>query len=192
MNPVGSDIEKRWKTISAPASLEALSPFGLTADGLQDWRGFKLEGAIFGKTLSNLDLTLSKMGTTSQLGGRLIVERTKFDGCRYATSINASFEDCSFQESNLRGSTIVGKFINCAFRRSRLGRCRFASVKFLSCDFSGADFTLASFFDCHFENCLFSEVKVENASFAGSRFENCEISNTDFSKAILERVSGLP
>jgi uncharacterized protein YjbI with pentapeptide repeats len=166
-------------------------PFGRTANGLVDYRGVRLEGAIYKLEAADLDFGFSEMGSTGQLGGALRVLRCRFDECKYQSTIDAVFEACSFVGSNLSDSTIREAFISCDFSSANLSRARGSEIRFSGCRFIGTSFVKACFYDSEFVDCLFENTRFGRGSLARSSFKGCKLLGVDWRDTILDGVRGL-
>jgi len=192
----GKQLRDRWSGVSTAGLRAQLlapvkSPFGRTKEGLWDLRGILVEDVLHRLVLEQIDFSFSEMMALGQLGGGTTVVACKFDFCRYETTIQAIFENCSFIGSNLHRSIVGQRFVGCVFERARLSGVRGSGVRFEECVFAQADFRSASFYDSVFAHCRFDRCRFGNGSLAGSKFQDCVFSQTDLVNTLLERVTGL-
>ncbi|GGG64697.1 pentapeptide repeat-containing protein [Paenibacillus radicis (ex Gao et al. 2016)] len=165
-----------------------LSPYGQTADGLEDFRGVVLTESMQYLTVQNLDLSYAVF----EPGGGLIYstftnchfDGVKLDG-RFITKI---FKHCSFHKAILKNAAFGEQFEDCDFTGSNLSHTKGRDVSFLRCRFSDASFRGAHLMYCKFEGCLFAGAKMDNGSLAGSRFLGESQHLPDWGTMITEHV----
>jgi fluoroquinolone resistance protein len=184
-----NELQQRW-TGSAP-QVESLlagdrvsSPFGLTDEGLEDFRGIDLP-----QNVRPVDIHLNRYDFSYLSAKRLIFANSILADCRFDSSQFAlgDFESC------FRGVT----FVRAKLKGSALGA---NGTRYIECDFSRTDLTGMTGLGGHFQNCLFDMTKFKNAVVGGGSFESCrfagkiegvifgsrsgtQILNCDFTKA---------
>lgn len=164
------------------------SPFGVTDEGLWDFRGICVNASLHSVTIVNVDFTDGMLGRGQLMGS--------FRNCKFVEfacdgTLGESFEECIFHKANLSKSVWYGKFTNCDFSNANLTGVRGGNVKFEGCTFENADMRKASFYDSKFNNCTLVNCSIRLGSLAGSRFDECKVIDFDVSKTIMERVKGL-
>lgn len=178
-----------------PPEFGVASPFGKTADGLEDFRYAKIEWP---------------MGIT-----RPTVEKIKFIGCDFHGADfselcfeSCILEDCSFQNTVLAGCIIESSsFKRCNFQRTDLRyagigvrgtlfeECKFISPKFARTGFHNPTFSGIEFIGSAWKNIDFGAANFQNSKFQGqfqnimfgsliddslSSFSECDFSNARF------------
>jgi len=146
------------------------SPFGLTEDGLQDFRGIVLVEIIQYLTVQKLDLSYASFKD----GTGLIVSQFShccFDGMKLdGAMVSRQFSHCSFRKVSLKNAGISERFEDCDFTGCNLSRAKAIDVTFIRCHFTDVNFRGAMFMHCRFEDCSFEGAIFHNSSLAGSRF----------------------
>jgi len=182
----------RWREI-APVDFRAVlpsknSPFGLTLEGLADFRGAALETSLHKLVLKELDLSYTKMRR-----GQFVsqVENCLFDGCVYDCTVSRSFLECSFVGANLNGSNLQGMFCKCDFSGAKLTQTLSSETVFERCVFRNTNLKGGNLYRSRFLACVFDNCKLGGGSLAMSAFTDCTISGCDFSTTVMERVKGL-
>ena len=156
------------------------SPFGETADGLVDLRGFetgRLGLELVNLRVSGIDLSFAHGAigaseselTNVRLDGATLTKQPRF---------TRSLEACSFRETKFDRVTLGPRVIACDFtgataRRLRsLPGTRFERCAFDATDLRGAQFTDATFVDCTFADAHFSpESTFERCAFIDTAIE---------------------
>ncbi len=178
-------------------------PFGLTKNGLIDFRGIDLRQQQIKKIkIKNMDLSHSQFSNAR-------IENSIFE--------TVIFENVDFTEISERGNLFYKvKFLNCKFNKAGIGyegsqyrhclieksifiksvfiRGEFANTQFIDCKLKGVDFNASSFEDCSFvgrlEDIWFRggyAYPSDDANF-GKAKKN-QMRNVSFSNAILEGVN---
>lgn len=190
-----AELKSRWSAVAvdirAVMAGESASPFGDTESGLHDLRGIRLRGAFNRLAISRIDLAYSEMETTGQLGGAITAADCRFDGCRYESTLDGTFENCTFVESRLSRSTLRKIFRRCDFANARMEYVAGDKLVFESCDFYGTNLRKAELYRCEFIGCQFTETKFRGAALTGSSFVECRIQTVEFEDSILDKVTGL-
>lgn len=151
---------ERWRN-SAVFPYRA-SPFGMTENGAEDYRGAPFERQILGRLdLANVDFTGSNLE-------KLRVESCNFNNCIFDHSIltelitkDSSFRNCSFVKSDLRLARIgyAGtEFFRCKFDGVKLARAGFFNAIFTEINFKGKDWSHTDFGASGFWNCSFNGI----------------------------------
>lgn len=164
------------------------SPFGVTDEGLCDFRGVCVNESLHSITVENVDFTNGHLGSGQFMG---LFRRCKFVEFASDGNLGENFEDCVFHKARLNNSVFYGKFINCDFSRANLTGVRGRHIKFEGCTFEDVNLRKASFYDSHFVSCKLANCTIRSGSLAGSKFDDCKVNNFDLSKTVMERVKGL-
>ena len=150
------------------------SPFGLTDDGLIDYRGFPLKQQLVRLQIRNVDFsyTISEGAgslNTCKVKNSLFVE-TNFDG----TPLGSVFENCNFNNASLKnggfGSPENLYLLDCTFIDTNFTGAGAHGAKFTRCSFERSNMKKAHFISCVFEECNFGGAKFHNGSLAGCKF----------------------
>ncbi|WP_429941603.1 pentapeptide repeat-containing protein [Achromobacter xylosoxidans] len=159
------DAAKSMRMGAMPAS-----PFGLTDEGFEDYRGITLAEAVRYLSIERVDLSdaVFKDGAS--------INESEAKGCKFERMdmrnvfVRRKFDSCSFVGAKLNGARLGGEFIGCDFSRSNLSRSLATDCKFVDCKFAGANLSGIHFISCVFEGCDFTGVKALSGSVARSRF----------------------
>lgn len=159
------DAAKSMRMGAMPAS-----PFGLTDEGFEDYRGITLAEAVRYLSIERVDLSdaVFKDGAS--------INESEAKGCKFERMdmrnvfVRRKFDSCSFVGAKLNGARLGGEFIGCDFSRSNLSRSFATDCKFVDCKFVGANLSGIHFISCVFEGCDFTGVKALSGSVARSRF----------------------
>ncbi len=164
------------------------SPFGLTDEGLCDFRGICVNTSLHAITIVSGDFTAGRLGRGQFMGTFRLCRFVEFacDG-----NLGENFESCTFSKARLNNSVFYGTFVNCDFSNANLSGVRGGRIKFHGCTFENANMQKASFYDSNFSNCKIVNSTIRLGSLAGSRFDECEVNSFDLSKTVMERVRGL-
>ncbi|MCJ8169590.1 pentapeptide repeat-containing protein [Atopomonas sediminilitoris] len=185
----------RWDARLQAGSLRALlsgascqSPFGLTNDSLCDFRGVRIEESLHKISISSVDFSDALM-----VAGQFAAEVSDcwFKACRLEGNLGNQFVNCDFTQANLSNSILRGRFVNCVFSLANMTNVRGTGLFFERCVFEKTNLRKASFYDSRFVECRIVECKFGSGSLAGSRFEKCMIEGADFSKTVMQRVTGI-
>jgi uncharacterized protein YjbI with pentapeptide repeats len=134
-----SQLRERWG--DRPIDFGRPSPFGITAEGYQDFRGVDIKWPRgLGKFRPNFKFRAKKLDLSFSR-----IEDAKFEGC--------VFEDCSFEKVSLRDIIVV--------------RTVFTRCNFLQANFHGHGW---GYSDVDFQSCSFESAKVRKVDFHQSRF----------------------
>ena len=188
-------LRDRWKE-HEPMDLRNLllgsagcpSPFGITEEGLCDFRGVRVDSSFHESTIEGVDFSCGILGDGQFVGA---CHDCKFFEFECDGTIGREFLNCVFHNARLSNSVFYGKFINCDFFSANLSGVRGRHIRFERCNFENANLSKASFFDSDFIGCRLVNCTISSGSLVGTRFEDCEINGFDVSKAILTRVRGL-
>ncbi|MDD4673996.1 MAG: hypothetical protein PHI03_13790 [Bacteroidales bacterium] len=133
------------------------SPFGLTKDGLIDFRGIDLRQQQIKKIkIKNIDLSHSQFGNAW-------IENSVFE--------TVNFENVDFTEISERGNLFHNvKFSNCKFNKAGIG---YEGSQYLHCLIEKSSFTKTVFIRGEFVNTQFIDCKLKGVDFNASSFENC-------------------
>ncbi|WP_241072396.1 pentapeptide repeat-containing protein [Achromobacter xylosoxidans] len=159
------DAAKSMRMGAMPAS-----PFGLTDEGFEDYRGITLAEAVRYLSIERVDLSdaVFKDGAS--------INESEAKGCKFERMdmrnvfVRRKFDSCSFVGAKLNGARLGGEFIGCDFSHSNLSRSFATDCKFVDCKFAGANLSGIHFISCVFEGCDFTGVKALSGSVARSRF----------------------
>ena len=134
------------------------SPFGMTEDGLLDFRGLCLP-----ETAELRRVSFGPADFSASSWARVWLERSRFD--------RADFAGASFQVIGDHGN----EFLSCRFSRTsfRGGVLGYRGSRFVSCAFDRADFSRALFVRPEFDDCEFRDCKLNGCDFNGASFERC-------------------
>lgn len=163
------------------------SPFGRTAEGLDDLRGLTIKVPIKYLAVRHVDLSQC----TLEMDGGLTL--SDFVDCRLdrislqGRFLTRLFERCSFRWSSLQDVRPGERFVDCDFSNAKLNRAMARGAHFVRCDFSAADLRGAHLMSCTFDNCRFDDARFGNGSLAGSRFIG-PIDTSKFKATILDDV----
>jgi uncharacterized protein YjbI with pentapeptide repeats len=185
-------LRERWaaagKIDLRRALAQAESPFGLTSAGLLDYRGVRITDSLHRLSFSHVDMSFATMDF-----GQLVAEVADclFCACAFESNIGKKFTRCSFNDAKLVNSVILGTFDECTFVNTNLSKVRASQGRFSACVFEGANLRKASFFDCTFDGSRIKDCKLGSGSFAGSSFSDCVVEGADFSRTVMEKVTGI-
>ncbi|MFS0841066.1 pentapeptide repeat-containing protein [Paenibacillus sp. 1P03SA] len=146
------------------------SPFGQTADGLEDFRGVELIETIQYLTVQGVDLSYARFVEAASLN------TSAFTNCRFnmvkldSRYVTREFSRCSFRGAKLNNARIGERFEDCDFTGSNFSKAIANDASFIRCRFSDVNFRGAMFMHCRFEECSFEGAVFHNGSLAGSRF----------------------
>ncbi|HRF82549.1 MAG TPA: pentapeptide repeat-containing protein, partial [Flavobacteriales bacterium] len=135
------------------------SPFGMTEDGLLDFRGLQ-----FGQRVELLRVEFKAADFS----------KAQFKDARIGLS---TFTDSLWEKSDFRGLVESGskyircRFTNCAINGSFIG---YKGTHFDTCFFKGCNFKRTSFIRPEFDDCIFDNNNFNGCDFFGSSFERCE------------------
>jgi fluoroquinolone resistance protein len=165
------------------------SPFGVTADGKMDYRGFTLAVPILYSMIDKVDFTMLSCDWAGCLTDCVLTNSTfvsaAFDG-RFLTK---NFNDCSFRKASLKKVAMGNSsYLRCEFSSANMSAAMAHGATFASCDFTDVNFKQAVMQKCVFESCLFGDAKFKSASFVGSRFKNCNLDRVSLESAMLDHV----
>ena len=151
---VSIKLKRRWdvyttleEILSATQNL-SVSPFGLTGEGLQDFRGIKLIGKI------------EEVSIPAQGGTRWITKTENIHASlSYADFSGSLWQDFSIEETE--GFTAVIDhviFDESVFDLSTPAICG-RGATFLSCSFAGCKYKCGKFLRATLKNCRFTQIK---------------------------------
>ncbi len=165
-------VEKKLNDAAKSLKMRPMpeSPFGLTEQGMADFRGATLAEPLRYLKVSNVDLSdvLFKEGAS--------INESEMERCRLDrvdmrnVFVRRSFSDCSFVKAKLSGARMGREFVRCDFAGANLSKSFATDCKFTGCNFAVATLSDVHFISCTFEGCDFSDVKLLAGSVAGSRF----------------------
>ncbi|MGE7083993.1 pentapeptide repeat-containing protein [Achromobacter xylosoxidans] len=159
------DAAKSMKMDAMPES-----PFGLTDEGFEDYRGITLAEAVRYLSIERVDLSDAVFKDGASIN-ESEATRCKFERMDMRNVfVRRKFDSCSFVGAKLNGARLGGEFIGCDFSRSNLSRSFATDCKFVDCKFAGANLSGIHFISCVFEGCDFTGVKALSGSVARSRF----------------------
>ncbi|MGE8260209.1 MAG: pentapeptide repeat-containing protein [Stenotrophomonas sp.] len=147
------------------------SPFGTTADGRLDYRGFPYPVPHY-QNLQSVDLSHAQEG-----GGATFLTYAVMQGCDFTGAalgnVSETLIRCCFNLSEFIQVTLGGAFDGCSFVQAKLRKCR-STATFTDCDFrdanlSGTDFSWARFVRCTFDGASFKGCDLHKAVFVGCR-----------------------
>lgn len=156
-------LRSRWKGV--PPDLKSVSPFGLTVNGFEDFRGSEIvwKTGTYRPIVRNLrvksaDFTQANFDSVDFQ--KCNFEECVFDGASLIESqLRAcKFERCTFARTDLRQCFFLSgqtQFDNCVFTKARLSRINFGETVFLNMRFDGEDWIHVNFGCAGFWNCLF-------------------------------------
>ncbi|MFF2888251.1 pentapeptide repeat-containing protein [Paenibacillus sp. NPDC057967] len=163
------------------------SPFGLTDDGREDYRGFTLNTTIQYLKTERIDLSYALFAESSLNTSEFTnccFDGVKLDG-RYMTR---QFNECSFRGAKLNNARLGERFEDCDFTGCNLSKAIASDATFIRCRFDDVQFRGAMFMHCRFEDCSFEGAKLHHSSFAGSRFSGEAIRLPEWGNTIIEGV----
>ena len=166
-----------------------MSPFGLTEEGLKDYRGFPLEQALFRLEIENTDFSYSLCKWAASIY-ECNLTNSKFVGMDFSGRIlSRVFENCNFNNLSLiNGGFNTPKsglsFINCTFVNTDFSYSSSKEVNFARCSFENAKMKWTIFSNCTFTECNFKKTKFNNTSFKGSKFISTKPSDKQLRKTI--------
>jgi len=167
---------------------ECNSPFGVTDEGLCDFRGISISVSLHQVTIEGVDFSEACM-ESGQFAA--VVKRCRFRKCKFESNLGNEFIECDFRAGKLANCVFRGKFVNCDFSSANLINVRGRQVRFEDCIFDGATFRKASFYDSTFLRCRIMNCKFSSGSLAGSKFEDCKVEGADFGNTVMLRVAGI-
>ncbi len=136
------------------------SPFGLTEDGKQDYRGFQLEGQQIRKIIfEEADFSYSNFS------------RSSFEKCEFNKVV---FSKADFTEFSERGNVFFdSEFTKCKIIKAGIGYLgtKYIDVAFNNCNFQGAVFIRPEYDRCFFENCKLNGIDFNASSFVDCQFQ---------------------
>ena len=164
------------------------SPFGKTAAGLVDFRGFTLREGIMRMAFDNHDFSVMRCdwaGAFIECKIKVsVLDKIRIDG-RF---VGTSFEGCSFQSASMSNSSLGGAFRFCDFSKANMSKAGATEARFVECVFSGANLKQAMMMHCVFERCTFDRAKFHNGSFAGSTFKDVDVTKVEWGNTIMDHV----
>ena len=178
--PLGNIRDRLLKTICA-------SEFGLTADGLCDYRGIEISESLHKVAVADTDFSYAVM-KRGQLVGNFV--RSRFTKSRLETNVALSFDRCDFADANLSECWMRGVFENCSFERTKLDAASVTKARLANCTFVGNGLRETIFRNCTFEGCTFTDCNFEEGSLAGSTFKHCKFVNVFTRDVSMNRVTG--
>ena len=193
---IDASLRERWDSLDDFDLGRALdaghSPFGLTPDGLKDYRAIEIAVALSRIDVSGVDFSYGRTGPTGQLGGGV-----RFLGCRFChftcdKTMSGEFLECDFAAADLSSAVLLGRVGESRFEGAKLVGVRASQVTFERCSFKGASLRKASFYDCRFKSCVFDGSHWVSGSTAGSLFDDCSFSDIRFKRMVTVRTRGLP
>lgn len=142
------------------------SPYGLTEEKLQDFRGSSFQN-LFNVDCQDSDFSFS-WGAISLSG--CDYENCNFSSSKYFDKINGRFKSCKFTEIKVDGAAGLGAlFENCDFTNADLKKSIMCG-NFVNCIFKETDFLRVSWGGC-FENCIFEGCKINASDFDEDFFD---------------------
>ena len=192
-NESPKQLTDRWATIQLDNIRERLleaactSEFGLTADGLCDYRGIEISKSLHKVSVSDTDFSYAVM-RRGQLVGNFV--RSRFTKSRLETNVALSFDRCDFAEANLSECWMRGVFENCSFEHTKLDAASVTNARLANCTFIGNGLRETMFSECTFEGCSFTDCSFEEGSLVGSTFKNCRFVNVSVRDVSMNRVTG--
>lgn len=152
---ISKKLKERWVGFNAHQLLEetnyfSVSPFGLTDEGLHDFRGLVMIGGE-----SDLNIFAD-----------FVVKNSDFSGSDWQ-KIRLWADD--------NGDAPV--FENVKFNDAKFYDCTAKDVQYLSCDFDNTSLKYVQFSDCIFKNCVFKfkKSKIAKLTFYNAKLmENCQ------------------
>lgn len=168
---------ERWDGIDPSEALRT-RPFGMTEDGLFDFRGFRLCPPDARRKASLNHAVLKGCDFTAGFLAETIAEHSTFQGCVFDyTDINNfsdkgnTFSDCRFYRCEWQVGSIgtdwntsksgdyQSRYMNCHFENVKLTKTSFGDPHFICCVFifkrlSGVDFGCSGFVNCRFEGAF--------------------------------------
>lgn len=196
----------RWDESGTRALVDAfklgtrpVSPFGLTEQGREDFRGINVGSPVIVKeaSIEGVDLSFSKIKKLLLIDSHF--SDSVIDGAEMMLLNNSSsLSELSFVGSamSMSGSVGAAKFKDCDFTKSNLSNSIFKEGAFERCLFNraslkGVDFGLASIKDSRFEGpieecffrgesarCDFSRSIFIDCAFYGVVFKSCDFSGS--------------
>jgi len=133
------------------------SPFGLTKDGLIDFRGIDLRQEKIKKIkIKNIDFSHSQFSNAW-------IEKSVFE--------KVNFENVDFTEISEHGNLFQNvKFSNCKFNKAGIG---YEGSQYLNCLIEKSSFSRTVFIRGEFVNTQFIDCKLKGVDFYASSFEDC-------------------
>jgi uncharacterized protein YjbI with pentapeptide repeats len=153
---VNPSYKARW--LSRSPDPNRSSPFGVTANGLGDYRG---------APLSSLG-TIERIAIHANDFSMADFQNLRITGC--------FFQNCVFDRADLRHVVIrSSQFENCSFQGAdlRVGQIGIAGSVFNRCAFDGARVARAGFHNPVFEDTMFEGPDWKNVDFRAAGFWNC-------------------
>ena len=174
-------LKKRWdiyltlqEVLTATQNL-SVSPFGLTEEGLQDFRGIKLEYSHDKYYYDYFELIITGMQNCDFSGSKWLnfllvskehknpstIENCVFNEAFFDKSLAGKmiFKNCSFDDCTIKDHTFYGILQSCSFKGIRKKNTKL----FFNCDL--------------IKDCLF-EGKMRKINFWGSPLEDCVFKGT--------------
>ncbi len=191
-----AEIQDRWNDVDTGNLRRRFldesgcrSPFGVTEDGLCDFRGMRVDESLHQVVIENTDFGKAVVGNGQFMA---VFRHCSFDAFLCDGSFGNDFRECNFCNANLKNAVIYGKLHDCDFSKANLSGVRGGNVRFEGCNFVETKLWRTSFFDCKFRCCRFVNCSIHSGSLAGTSFEDCEFENFDLGNAIRTRTTGLP
>jgi uncharacterized protein YjbI with pentapeptide repeats len=191
---VSKDLRARWKSLSVFDLRRLLeeedSPFGLTPQGYEDFRGVELSKALNKMRLEKVDFSYATLGR-GQLGGASQFIDCRFFAMVYDGTAAGEFLRSDFTRSDLSHAVLMGSFLECSFDAAKCVDVRASKVRFEGCKFTGANLRKASFYDCRFVRCAFDHSAWSSGAIANCRFDTCTFEGVDLRRTTVVRSVGL-
>ncbi|MDP1696244.1 MAG: pentapeptide repeat-containing protein [Xanthomonadaceae bacterium] len=149
-----AELKSRWP----PRCRSDISPFGMTAERLKDFRGIPFPQAVKDRKFSESDFSfLDAQGTW--------IESCVFERCVFRKGDFKNFHDH-------RNVFVDCQFVECNFSGAALG---FFTSRYECCVFEKCRFTRTIFSNAVFKHTKFLDVKIRDIDFNASGFWDCKI-----------------
>lgn len=157
-------LKDRW--VGQPVEIDVPSSFGITAEGLQDFRGVPLGTPEFNRPIDGVSVDGSDFSGASFQ--RLRISNSWFTNCTFGRTdmtgladLGNRFENCQFIETDMRAAGLGfnhSSYKNCVFDRVRFQRVSFINAIFENVTFRGnlkrINFKASGFWGCKFIGSL--------------------------------------
>jgi uncharacterized protein YjbI with pentapeptide repeats len=169
-----NSLRDRWK--NTKCKLDEPSPFGLTQDGLMDFRGAEVlwpENSL----RPSIRINAKKYDLSHCVFDDVAFNYSTFEDCtlvkskiEYSHFVGCEFRNCSFVGSRFKGNSTgfsSALFHECKFERAAISRINFELCQFLNCPIHGDTWSHNQFDRTVFKNCIF-EGNFDDCRFWGT------------------------
>jgi fluoroquinolone resistance protein len=162
-------LEMRWEHKNF--DLRTNSPFGITTNGYQDFRGIKVKWDKKNKTRPELKIDANKSDYSFSCFESVDFANCSFDNCNFSSAnfthsylSKTTFDNCDFTRARFSGHGeryVEACFKSCNFDETVVREVEFFRTKFLNVDILGDTWTSVEFKETQFEKCALKGLFVD-------------------------------